>query len=117
MSHTFALDLKVARRKSGLTQKDCAHLLGVQKSKICLLEQGKVLPSVSEICTLSLLYGRTFESLFGSMFEDATSNLKDRLATLPVPSSRWLGRFTRQNTLNRLAARLEERHSFADGAA
>lgn len=117
MSHTFAFDLKVARKKAGLTQQDCAHLLDVQKSKICLLEQGKALPSVLEICTLSLLYGRTFESLFGSMFADATANLKDRLATLPVSSNRWLGRFTRQNTLNRLADRLEERETFSNGPA
>ena len=108
MSHPFALDLKVARRKSGLTQQDCAHLLDVHKAKISLLEQGKALPSMLEICTLSLLYGKSFESLFGSMLEDAHSILKDRLATLPVVSNRWLGRFIRQNTLNRLAARLDD---------
>ncbi len=107
MTHTFALDLKVARRKSGLTQQDCAHLLDVHKAKISLLEQGKALPSVLEICTLSLLYGKSFESLFGSMMEDAQRNLKDRLATLPEVSKRWLGRFIRNNTLNRLAARLD----------
>ena len=107
MSHSFALDLKVARRKSGLTQQDCAHLLDVHKAKISLLEQGKTLPSVLEICTLSLLYGKSFESLFGSMLEDAHSILKDRLATLPDVSNRWLGRFIRGNTLNKLAARLD----------
>ena len=108
MPKTFAFDLKVARRKSGLTQQDCAHLLNTQKSRISLLEQGKALPSVLDICTLSLLYGKSFESLFGSMLEDAHRALQERLATLPVPSNRWLGRFIRQNTLNRLAARLDE---------
>ncbi len=117
MSHAFALDLKVARRKSGLTQQDCAHLLDVHKTKICLLEQGKTLPSVLEICTLSLLYGKSFESLFGSMMEDAHNVLKDQLATLPVVSSRWLGRFTRQNALNRLAARLDENNPPDHGSA
>lgn len=117
MSHSFALDLKVARRKSGLTQQDCAHLLDVHKTKISLLEQGKVLPSVLEICTLSLLYGRSFESLFGSMLEEAQCSLKDRLATLPVSSNRWLGRFIRQNTLNRLAARLDDYRPSEYGAS
>ncbi len=107
MSQTFALDLKVARRNSGLTQRDCAHLLDVHNTKISLLEQGKVLPSILEICTLSLLYGRSFESLFGSMMEDAHSVLRDRLATLPDVSNKWLGRFIRRNTLNKLAARLD----------
>ena len=117
MSHAFALDLKVARRKSGLTQQDCAHLLDVHKAKISLLEQGKTLPSVLEICTLSLLYGKSFESLFGSLLEEAHSTLKDRLATLPMVSNRWLGRFTRQNTLNRLAARLDEDNPQGHGSA
>ncbi len=108
MSQSFALDLKVARKKAGLTQGDCAHLLDVYKDKVSLMEQGKRLPSVLEICTLSLIYGRSFERLFGSALEDAHQVLKERLATLPVVSNRWIGRFNRHDTLNRLAARLDE---------
>ena len=117
MSQSFALDLKVARRKSGFTQQDCAHLLDVNIAKISLLEQGKALPSVLEICTLSLLYGKSFESLFGGMMEDAQHNLKDRLVTLPEVSKRWLGRFIRNNTLNKLAARLDEINPSEHGSA
>ena len=117
MSQTFALDLKVARRKSGLTQQDCAHLLDVHKAKISLLEQGKTLPTVLELSTLSLLYGKSFESLFRSLIEDAQHTLNDRLATLPVVSNRWLGRFIRQNTLNKLAARLDANNSNGHGSA
>jgi len=117
MTHSFALDLKFARKKSGLTQQDCAHLLDVHKTRISLLEKGKTLPSVLEICTLSLLYGKSFESLFGTMLEEAHATLKERLGTLPVPSNRWLGRFIRQNTLNRLAARLDEYGPPAYGSA
>lgn len=108
MSNQFALDLKVARKKSGLTQQDCAHLLHVHKARISLLEQGKVLPTVHEICVLSFLYGKPFESLCGSMMEDARVVLQNRLATLPTPSSRWIGRFVRQSTLNRLADHLDQ---------
>ena len=117
MSQTFALDLKVARRKSGLTQQDCAHLLDVHKAKISLLEQGKTLPTVLELSTLSLLYGKSFESLFRSLIEDAQSTLKDRLTTLPVVSNRWLGRFIRQNTLNKLVARLDANNPNEHGSA
>ena len=117
MSNTFALDLKVARRKSGLTQQDCAHLLDVHKAKISLLEQGKALPTVQELSTLSLLYGKSFESLFRSLIEGAQHTLKDRLATLPVVSHKWLGRFIRQNTLNKLAARLDANNPNGYGPA
>lgn len=109
MYQAFALDLKVARRKSGLTQQDCAHLLDINNAKVSFMEHGKVMPSIMEICTLSLLYGKSFESLFGSVMKDAERDLKERLATLPVVSNRWLGRFTRQNTLNRLSDRLGSR--------
>ncbi len=117
MSQAFAFDLKVARKKSGLTQQDCAHLLDVHKAKISLLEQGKTLPSVLEICTLSILYGKSFESLFGGLMEEAHRGLKDRLTTLPEISNRWIGRFIRHNTLNRIAARLDEYDPTDHGSA
>ena len=62
MSTEFALDLRLARKKSGLTQRDCAHLLNVHASKVSALEHGKQLPTLIEICTLSLIYGRSFEA-------------------------------------------------------
>ena len=81
------------------------------------MEQGKRLPSVPEICTLSLIYGRSFESLFASALEEAHVALKERLATLPAISNRWIGRFNRHNTLNRLAARLDSYHPADHGPA
>jgi transcriptional regulator with XRE-family HTH domain len=107
MNTTFALDLKVARRKSGLSQLDCAHLLDVHPSRVSKLESGKRLPTVHEICTLSLIYGRTFESLFGSIFEDARKLLRAQLATIPESQKQW-GSLGRNHTLNAIAARLEE---------
>ena len=38
MDTSFALDLKVTRRKAGLAQEDLAHLLGVDKSTISKIE-------------------------------------------------------------------------------
>ena len=108
MYQSLALRLRVARRKSGLTQVDCAHMLDVHKSKISLLEQGKVLPNTSEICTLAFIHGLSLNSLFDNIMEDARETIKNRLATLPAISNKWLGRFNRQHTLNRIAARLDE---------
>jgi len=107
MTTNFALDLRVARKKSGLNQIDCAHLLDVHPSRISKLESGKRPPSVREICTLSLIYGKSFESLFGSVFESARQLLRDQLATMPKGSKHWLGRLNRNRTLNAIAERLD----------
>ncbi len=106
MPTEFALDLKVARRKAGLTQADCAHLLDAHKSKISLMEHGKAMPSVRDICTLSLIYGRSFESLFGAIMQEARQALRERLATMPSGPSRFIGTFNRRRTLEKLAERL-----------
>jgi transcriptional regulator with XRE-family HTH domain len=111
MHSSFSHDLKTARRRSGLSQADCGHLLNSNKRRMSALESGKVLPTVPEICTLSLIFGRSFESLFGSVFFDVKSDLKARVATLPESPSNWLVRFNRQHTLNQIAERLEDSNS------
>lgn len=106
MINDFALELKVARRKAGLSQADCAHLLGVHPSRISLLESGKAVPSIHHICRLSVMYGRSFESLFSDIYDDARRNLRKCLHTMPEAPARWLGQFNRENTLRALAHRL-----------
>jgi len=108
MHSSFAHDLKTARRRSGLSQQDCGHLLGIDQRRISKLETGQSLPTIPEICTLSLVYGRTFESLFGSVFANARTELKAGLATLPNRGKGWLPRFNRQSTINKIAARIED---------
>jgi len=107
MNHAFALDLKVARHKSGLAQRDCAHLLDVNRNRISSLELGKTMPTVPEICALSLVYGKSFESLFEPVMRDMRNELGIRLETLPPMPNGWRGHFNRNNTLNRIAAHLE----------
>lgn len=107
MMNEFALDLKVARRKSGLSQKDCAHLLDCGASKISLIEAGKQFPSVKDICTLSLVYGRSFESLFSGIFKEAREDLRELLTTIPEDPNSNLENFNRHNTLNALSLRLD----------
>ena len=82
MSNTFALDLKVARKKSGLTQADLAHLLGASRGKVSHLERGATVPTVRDICTLSMVYGKSFESLFAPVFEEIARKLERSLVQL-----------------------------------
>ncbi len=107
MIEEFACDLKVARRKSGLTQADCAHLLGVDASKVSNLEAGKCIPTVPEICALSVIYGRSFESLFSEILEDARRTIRERLVEMPVSRSRFMGSFNRTKTIEALQKHLE----------
>jgi len=117
MLKEFAFDLKVSRHKSGLSQSDCAHLLDVDRARISRLERGDCPPTVREFCTLSVLHGKSFESLFAKIHQDVCDALQERLITVPVQAGNRIGSFNRTNTLNRLAARLEELNNHDHGAA
>jgi transcriptional regulator with XRE-family HTH domain len=106
MHHDFSLDIKVHRRKAGLSQRDLAHLIGVHPSKVSLLEAGKTLPSLQDIAHLSLVYGKSFEEFFYAFVVKARDTLKLRLPTMPEAPKRWLGRFNRQYTVDQIAERL-----------
>lgn len=108
MLKDFAFDLKVARRKSGLSQSDCAHLLDVHRSRISRIEQGNSPPTVIEFCTLSLVHGKSFESLFDATFHDVRDALMERLTTISAQAGNRAYQFNRTNTLNRIVDMLEE---------
>ncbi|MES9975047.1 MAG: helix-turn-helix transcriptional regulator [Candidatus Thiodiazotropha sp.] len=116
MSTEFSLDLRLARRKSGLTQKDVAHLLGVYQSVVSDLERGRTIPTLTQIVTLSLLYDRSFESLFSWIMSDARKQLTDRLRTIPEKVRSYAGTFNRDATLSRLRQRLAAVKSKYDGS-
>lgn len=106
MSTQFALDLRLARRKAGLTQRDTAHLLALDSAKLSQLERGKRLPTVTEICTLSLVFGRSFESLFAVVMRDARVALRRRLAHMPKNTRHCDATANRAATLKRIERRL-----------
>jgi len=106
MHQAFAHDLRVARRKSGLSQRDCAHLLDVRQQRISALEKAEGIPTLSEICGLSLIFGKTFTSLFTAEFAVARRFIGDQLSSLPTDKRNWISRFNRTNTLSRLADRI-----------
>ncbi len=115
MTKEFILDLKVARHKSGLTQADCSHLLGGSRSKAAQLEAGQRLPTLKEICALSLIYGRSFESLFGDIFVEVRRELAENLSSLPELKYTQASTFNRSATLDALAQRLSDESSMGYG--
>lgn len=108
MINDHGLDLRVARRNAGLRQCDCAHLLGIHQSRLSKLEFGRTMPSAHECCALSVIYGRSFESLHAALWHEVHDTLSERLATLPECPTRTVDTFNRVNTLNRLAAHLAD---------
>ncbi len=107
MSSDFALDLRVVRRQAGYTQADVASLLGVHQSHVSDLEHGRILPSLAEIVSLSLVFGRSFESLFGEIMRTARQDISERLASIPATVREYVGTFNREASLKKLARRLE----------
>ena len=108
MSKQFALDLRLARKKSGLTQRDIAHLLSANSSRISDLEHGKRSPSIKELCKLSLVYGRTFESFYGEVLAEVRIQLRQRMTSVPKDIRLYAGTFNRSSSLARLRDRLAE---------
>ena len=108
MKTEFALDLSLARRKSGLMQRDCATLLDLSVSEISRLEAGRRLPTLREIVTLSLIYGRSFESLFADLLQEARAALRERILTLPKDVRHFVGTQSRTHTIEKLARSLAD---------
>lgn len=102
-----ASDLTEARNRAGLRQIDVAHLLGVQHARISKIENGKVLPTVVEVTTLSIVYGKEMEGLVSGLFDQVVSNLIERLKAVPSVSRDMPETYQRADTLSDLARRLE----------
>ena len=106
MSTEFALDLRAARRKAGYTQGDVAQLLDHHQSRVSALEQGIERPTLEQIITLSLIYGRSFESLFGEIMAECRKHLTTRLSSLPPSDGQVAATFNRGSSLAKLKRRL-----------
>ncbi len=107
MSTEFALDLRLARRKAGLTQRDAALLLGVHQSRVSALERGRALPTLQQICSLSLIFGRSFEALFAQIMATTKQGISRRIKNLPGTVRSCMGTFNREATLQKLERRLQ----------
>lgn len=100
MPNDLALDLRLARRQSGLTQTDVSHLLSIHQTMLSKIELGKRMPSVQQIVKLSLIYGCSFEHAVKETIADAKQGLKDRLATLPNDAPTGVDTEARERTLS-----------------
>lgn len=108
MTNQFSLDLRVARRKAGLTQRDVAQLLDVSMSHVCRLEQGSILPTLEQVVTLSLIFDCSFESLFSEVKQTARDHLCKRILNLPDNVPTAAATFNRDASIERLAHRLAD---------
>ena len=106
MDTNYALELKVARRRSGLSQKDVAHLLGISRVRVSKLECGIAKPSPDELTTFSLIYCQSFLTLSGAVMPIIMKTLKERLETFPNRDGYAAGTSPKANTLNGLTRRL-----------
>lgn len=106
MYQQFAQDLRLARRKAGLTQSDLAHLIGTSTREISALENGSRLPSLQQLIELSLIYGKSFECLHGELMERGKNKLRERLPSLPELLRQDVSTFNREGTLKRIERRV-----------
>jgi transcriptional regulator with XRE-family HTH domain len=106
MVYQFGLDLKVARRRSALTQADCAHLLGVDQPRISKFEAGTAVPTVVELSILCLIFDRPIGGMSQEIVISVGPSLQERLASMPPCPETWHDRAHRLRTLGLIAQKL-----------
>lgn len=106
MNNFLTLDLRVARRKAGLTQADLAHLLDIDADRISRIERGLLDYSVHEFLLLCAIYDRPLDGLARALWPETYESLAKRLASLPAPATPWINTYNRQHTLERLTKQL-----------
>ena len=106
MNDDFPGDLRLARRQSGLSQSDCGHLIDASTDQVGKIERGIRLPTLREILAFSVLYGRSFESLYGPLVRDIRRQIMARLETLPEGSRNHPDALRRGRMLEQLSHRL-----------
>ena len=107
MNKTFASDLNNARLESGLSGEDCVHLLGMKTARFQHLERGGVIPTLSELCGLNILFNQAFENLYNDIFDEVKAHMSASLENLPDAVEVFGNDVTRLRSLNSLAERLQ----------
>lgn len=111
----LALDLRLARRKAGLLQRDCAMLLGISPQKLCRIERGSDQPNLTQIIALSVIYGRSFEGYFADLLQTAKARINERLPELPREVQLSTNTAHRRFTLDRLRREVSVQNDEDDG--
>jgi len=81
-------------------------LLELSDEEVAALESGERLPSLLETCKLSLVYNRSFESLYGAIRKTAKQELFEQMPSLPSETSNKASSFNRDNSFKRLHGQL-----------
>lgn len=110
------MDLRLARRKAGLTQRDCAQLLAVPQSRISSFEKGQLLPSIPQLMKLSIVLNRQFEDLYKHLTSQARITIKRQLPSLPERVRNTASTFNRTSSIRRLQLRLTQKPDEHEGA-
>ena len=110
MKHHYALTLRAARRRSGLTQEDCAHFLGITQPRMSKIESGVYEPTLKEACALCILFDMPLTELYSDTALGVARQFKDRLPTVPDAPLLWRVKQRRLDTLASLRFRLEARN-------
>jgi len=66
------------------------------------LENGKWLPTIEQICLFSLIFGRSFESLFAELLEEGRARLRLNLPSLPASTDGLAMTSNREASLQKL---------------
>ena len=106
MKTNYALELKVARRRSGLSQQDVAHLLDISRVRVSKLECRIAVPTPDELTTFALIYSSSFLTLGGVVMPVLFRGLRDRLNTFPNFDNYASGTSRKATTLQTLTKRL-----------
>jgi len=113
----FAQDLRAARNKAGLTTRDLSVLLEVGSADVTTLEKGDQLPTVEQLCKLSVIYNRNFPDFYQQQMKQAREALFRHLPDLPECTAGDDTHFNRDKTLKRLKSELTAAVSKRDAGA
>jgi transcriptional regulator with XRE-family HTH domain len=106
MHQDFALELLLARRKSGLTQEDCGHLLGTDNTRISKFESGARQPTKAELLILCFILELPVDRLVQKVAKTQLPALRMRINTMPKCPRHWRGWKRRRETLHSLVEKL-----------
>lgn len=104
----LALDLKIARRRSGLSQSQVAHLLGVHRTRLSKLEKGRRPATAHELATLSVIFSLPLSELGRTSIHEIHGELRERLDHFPNLTNYTARPSKRADTLNALVASLPD---------
>ena len=98
----LALDLRLARKLTGLTQVDCATMMGISRKHWRRLETGKREPTFKELLILTTIFNRTFENHVIEKLSEARATVRAGLPLLPHAVREQVDFAKRRQTLDRI---------------